>query len=83
MANSNMLNIETNMSSEYDPEKHEASKKYKRAWYAKNSEKLKVKAREKVVCECGMEITRSNLYKHRESIKHKQIMKNRPSVNTE
>lgn len=83
MANINMLSIESNMSSEYDPEKYEASKRYKRTWYAKNSEKLKARAREKVVCECGMEITRSNLYKHRESVKHKQIMKNRPNVSTE
>ena len=62
-----------------EEDKHEALKQYKRQWYAKNREKQNAKAREKVICECGMEITRSNLYKHRESIKHKQIMKNRPA----
>lgn len=49
---------------------------YRRDWYARNAEKMRAKASEKVVCECGMEISRNNLSKHKKSDRHNQIMKN-------
>lgn len=56
----------------------EAIRRYNNEWYARNAERVRAKAKKKVICECGMEISKGNLGGHRKSIKHNQIMKNRP-----
>jgi hypothetical protein len=41
-------------------------------WYAKNKDKIKEKVSEKVQCECGSEVRRDSLPRHRKSKKHQK-----------
>lgn len=59
----------------------DAIRRYNNEWYARNAERVRAKAKQKVICECGMEIARENLGGHRKSLRHKQIMTNRPLEN--
>ena len=42
----------------------------KKQYREKNKEKLKVKKCEKILCECGVQYTRSNKARHLQSMKH-------------
>ena len=50
-------------------------KKYKREYYEININKYK----EKVICECGCEISKNNLTKHKKSNKHLTLINNKQS----
>ena len=41
-------------------------------WYAKNKDKIAEKRKEKVTCECGSEVIRNGLPRHRKSKKHQK-----------
>jgi hypothetical protein len=62
---------------EYCQANLEKIKEYKQEYRLANSEKIKEKKSEKIVCECGCEISRNNLAKHKLTDKHKQIMENK------
>ncbi len=49
-------------------------------YYIKNREKILIKTAEKIKCECGKEIQKSNVSNHKKSIYHKNfILKKEPS----
>ena len=45
-------------------------KEYHQEYYLNNKEQLIEKAKEKISCECGKEITIHNIYRHKKSKKH-------------
>jgi hypothetical protein len=52
-------------------------KEYEKEYRLSNREKIKEHNSEKIVCECGCEIRRDSLAKHKRTHKHKQIMENK------
>jgi hypothetical protein len=48
---------------------------YKKEYYEKNRQILKDKRNEKFLCECGYNISRCNLVKHKVSKRHNDIMR--------
>ena len=80
---------------EYGEKNREKIAENKQKYYAKNCEKIaekmklyrennrekkRQKDREKVICECGVEVTKPNIVRHRKSKKH-QDWKNLPEPN--
>ena len=57
----------------YENNKEEISEKMKE-WRKKNKEKINKREREKITCECGTIITRSNLSTHKKTKKHIKLM---------
>ena len=59
---------------EYQKQYYETNKEtflgYQKKYYEKNKEKKLKKMCEKIVCECGCEITKCNMLRHRRTIKH-------------
>ena len=49
-------------------------KEYKRKWYLEHKETHNMKAKERIICECGNEICRGYLTQHLKSNKHKQLL---------
>ena len=52
----------------------EKQKEYKKTWYENRKEELSNQARERITCECGMEICRGALKRHEKSQKHQQYL---------
>jgi len=52
-----------------------AKKHYRHEWYERNKEKCKAYMARKVTCNCGLEITYSNLNKHVLTSKHEYFYK--------
>ena len=42
-----------------------------------NKEKIKEKKSKKIICECGCEVTKHHLARHKQSIKHQKFLKNK------
>lgn len=53
----------------------EDNKEQKQKYYQSNKEKIAIKKKEKIKCECGIEIQKNSIYKHIKSKKHIQKMK--------
>ena len=56
----------------YQNNKEEICEK-KKKWYQNNKEKVLEKMKEKRTCECGINITRSNLSAHKKTKKHEKF----------
>ncbi len=63
-------NLNKQIPSKTKDEIKEYQKEYWEEYYEKNQEKIKEYASTKVVCECGAEITRGNLPRHKRSGDH-------------
>ena len=65
----------------YDKEYREKNKEhlqlYKKEYHEKNKEKINAYRAEKIVCECGCVIRRSDISRHRKTKKHNDLM-NKP-----
>jgi hypothetical protein len=65
---------------DYQKEYYEANNdillKKKREYYEANKEKILENFKEKITCECGCELTKSNLPKHRKTKKHLDNLNN-------
>ncbi len=55
---------------QYYEDNKEIIKEYKKEYYQNNIEIIKQKQKEKITCECGCEVKRSNLAEHRKTKKH-------------
>lgn len=49
-------------------------KQYYQDWYEANAKRILARAKEKIVCECGAEIARSTMHKHRKSKYHQRML---------
>ncbi len=45
-------------------------------YYEKNKQAVLEKCKEKIICECGTELTKNHIYKHRKSKKHINLLSN-------
>jgi len=59
---------------EYREKNKEKFNEKDRKYREKNKEKIKEKGKEKVTCECGCEVPKNHLSRHRESKKHIKLM---------
>ena len=59
---------------EYRAINKEKIKEYKTEYQVKNKEKISKRKAIKIVCECGSEINKSSIAKHRKSAKHIKLM---------
>jgi hypothetical protein len=60
---------------EYYQENKEKIKEYKKEYREDNKEKIKEYISEIVFCECGCNVIRNNIERHKRSLKHEKIMK--------
>jgi hypothetical protein len=60
---------------EYMKEYNEINKNTHKVYYEDNKEKILEKRKEIVKCECGCEVTKSNLKRHKSNKKHISLMK--------
>lgn len=60
---------------EYYEENKEKIREKLKEYYETNKEKIREKSKEKITCECGCEITKYNLSRHKVSSKHSNLMK--------
>jgi hypothetical protein len=60
---------------EYNKEYNEINKESNKEYYQKNKVTILKKMKEKVNCECGCEVTKSNLKRHKQNKKHISLMK--------
>ena len=69
---------------EYQKEYHKNNKEkiaeQNKEYYEDNKEKINERQRQKVICECGCEITKRILKQHQRSKKHKDLMEQKESV---
>jgi hypothetical protein len=49
-------------------------KTYKKEYYDKNKEKIAVKNKETIICECGIKITKGKINRHLKSKRHEQLL---------
>ena len=61
----------------YDKNNIEKSREYKKKWKDNNKDKIKEYNVQKIICECGCEITRGCLSKHRKTKKHNNLLKSK------
>ena len=59
---------------EYREQNKEHITEYMKEYYEDNKEKISERRKEKIVCECGIEITKTNLCRHLKSIKHIELV---------
>ena len=59
---------------EYYENNKEKMKEKNKEYYEANKEKILEKNKEKIKCECGCEVSRNDIAKHRRTNKHKKIM---------
>ena len=50
----------------------EYKKKYSREYYIKNKDTITKKNQEKIKCECGEELTRGQMYYHKNTLYHEE-----------
>ena len=62
--------IPTRTRKEYRESNKEQKKQYDKEYNEANKEKIREKIRERVVCECGCEVNKNELPRHRRSKKH-------------
>jgi len=55
---------------EYYEDNKEERKEYRRNRYKNNKEEIKKKQQEKILCDCGEMVMRSNIARHKKSMKH-------------
>jgi len=55
---------------EYYEDNKEHISERKKEWYQANKEKIEGSRKQKIVCECGSEVTKTNLSRHLKSKKH-------------
>lgn len=60
---------------EYQQKYREENKEYQQNYYKENADKINEQTLEKVKCECGCMISKSNLLRHQKSPKHINLMK--------
>ena len=60
---------------EWKKNNKEKNSEINKQWYENNKERLNERRGEKIVCECGCEIRRDSLSKHKKSKKHINLMK--------
>ena len=63
----------------YSKQYYEQNKERKNEYYEENKEKIKIKAEEKFVCECGCTIQKGGLYRNLKSDKHTKDLKSIPN----
>lgn len=69
---------------EYNKQHHEEYLRKQKDWYQINRETILAKRKEKITCECGKEITSSNMSKHRQtSIHFKRMAQHTTSINND
>jgi hypothetical protein len=61
---------------DYNKEYYETNKGYYKEYRETNKEKISEYKKEKIKCECGCEITRDSLAKHKRTKKHIKLMQN-------
>jgi len=59
---------------QYREKNKEKAQQYNKEYREKNNEKLQEIRKKKVICECGCEITKTHLNRHKKSEIHKKIM---------
>jgi hypothetical protein len=67
--------VPTRTRQEHRQENRDKINEYERKNYYKNREKINEKKKEKIVCECGAETTKSHLSRHCKSSKHLEYLK--------
>ena len=65
----------------YVEENRDELKRKKREYYYKNREALIEGMKAKILCECGCEITRKNMYRHQRTKKHQEALNNLNNIN--
>mgnify|MGYP003659504739 CR=1 FL=1 len=65
----------------YREENKEKIQAANKVYNEKNKDKIKEKEKQKVICECGCELTRGNLTRHRKSKFHQEFMESLSSAN--
>jgi len=53
------------------------AKVYRKQYYEKNKEALNLKSKEKVICDCGCEVRKSDIARHKKSDKHIKLMESK------
>lgn len=53
---------------------------YYKQWYEANKDHVHQRSCEKVLCDCGIAVSRSNLRKHKKTFKHQQILDIKNSI---
>lgn len=61
---------------QYSKENHDKILKFQKEYREANRDKINEKQKEKIVCECGCEINKTSLYRHRKSQKHMDCLNN-------
>ena len=61
---------------EYNENNKEKIKEHKKNYYENNKEKIKQHVSEKITCECGCQIRRSDIAEHKRTQKHIKLMEN-------
>lgn len=68
------------LKNQYDKQKdkldEEKMKEYKQNWYERNKENMSEKSKERIVCECGMEVCQGAYTRHCKSKHHQNFLKN-------
>ena len=59
----------------YSENNRDSINAYSKRYNKKNRDKINTRQREKITCECGCDITRNRIYKHRKTKKHLNLMK--------
>jgi len=62
---------------QYNEKNKEKIDNYKSEWYEQNKQRILEKAREIILCECGCEISKVNLTRHKKGKKHITLMENK------
>ena len=74
-------NIPGRTEKEYKKDNKEKIKEYyiinKKEYYLNNKNEINEKKKEKIICECGSEIRKSDLKRHQQSAKHINLMTNK------
>ena len=55
-------------------EKKDLKNKNAKKWNVENTEKIKERKKTKIVCECGTELTKGELWRHKKSKKHNDLI---------
>ena len=72
-------NLNKENKKEKQKEWNEDNKEYSKQYYDKNKQAILEKYKEKIICECGTEVTKYNTSSHRKSKKHINLLSNNES----
>ena len=67
---------------QYHHENKEKIKEYKTKYYQDNKEKINQKQKEKIICQCGCEVSKKTLLRHQRTTKHLQLLNSSKEIGT-